>query len=49
MTDMPLPYPGINGYNGYAAPSAPGAAGFTMPQNTSSQGKHISFIETLLV
>ncbi|KAJ4428057.1 hypothetical protein ANN_24071 [Periplaneta americana] len=34
MTDMPPPYPGINGYNGYAAASAPpaGAVGFTHPQ-----------------
>nr|CAD7257282.1 unnamed protein product [Timema shepardi] len=31
MTDMPPPYPGINGYNGYASAPPTGAAGFTQP------------------
>lgn len=38
MTDMPPPYPGINGYNGYAtAPHAgAGAVGFTQPSAPSA-------------
>jgi WW domain-binding protein 2 len=38
MTDMPPPYPGINGYNGYATASAPTpeAMGFAAPQQPSA-------------
>lgn len=38
MTDMPPPYPGINGYNGYATASAPTAEamGFAGPQQPSA-------------
>ncbi|XP_071452229.1 WW domain-binding protein 2 [Hetaerina americana] len=43
MTDMPPPYPGINGYTGYAnatAPSAPpGAMGFTQPPMAANDAK----------
>jgi WW domain-binding protein 2 len=41
MTDMPPPYPGINGYNGYATASAPGqeAMGFAAPQPSAAEAK----------
>lgn len=37
MTDMPPPYPGINGYNGYATAPPSGAVGFTQPQSAAGK------------
>lgn len=45
MTDMPPPYPGINGYNGYnnsyANASAPPQTGFNIPPQAPNS-KHFS-------
>uniref|UniRef100_A0A1B6CGY6 GRAM domain-containing protein n=1 Tax=Clastoptera arizonana TaxID=38151 RepID=A0A1B6CGY6_9HEMI len=39
MTDMPPPYPGINGYNGYATAPPSGATGFSQPPMPPADAK----------
>lgn len=43
MTDMPPPYPGINGYSGYATAPQSGANGFTQPPVPPGQFNHLTY------